>query len=139
MPRTVAVTASALLAAASMLLFAAPALAEGWLPVAVAGAAFALAAAAAGVRIPASSVLGMAQEPDRAESLAAIRAASMQAGYLIGAPLSGLLIAVAGWPWLGVALALLLATAAGISSRLVAAGRVAGSGLAAPVHEGGKR
>ena len=64
-PRTVAIASSALLAAATLGLFGTAALPEGWLRIAAAATAFALAAAAAGVRIPASSVLGMAQEPDR--------------------------------------------------------------------------
>ena len=135
-PRTVAIASSALLAAATLGLFGTAALPEGWLRIAAAATAFALAAAAAGVRIPASSVLGMAQEPDRAESMSAVRAASMQLGYLIGAPLSGVVIAGAGWPALGFVLALLLAGAASISSRLAAAGRAAEGRLPAPVHEG---
>ena len=68
--------------------------------------------------------------------MSAVRAASMQLGYLIGAPLSGVVIAGAGWPALGLVLALLLAGAASISSRLAAAGRAAEGRVAAPVREG---
>ena len=47
-----------------------------------------------------------------------------------------IILAVAGWPALGLVLALLLGGAASISSRLAAAGRAAEGRLAAPVREG---
>lgn len=74
--------------------------------------AFCLAAVAGGVRIPAASVLGMAQHPDRPDAMMAARTAAMQAGYLVGAPVSGWVAVGVGWQALGPVLAVALATSA---------------------------
>lgn len=79
----------------------------------VAGTAgFAVTGILAGLRIPATAVLGMAQHPKRTDVMMAARTAVLQMGYLIGAALSGGVIALVGWAALGPVLAVILVAAA---------------------------
>ena len=117
--RGAAVVSTAVLAAATVLLFAAGL--RG--PVGAAGlpagaAAFCLAAAAGGLRIPSSSVLGMAQHPERPDVMMTARTGATQVGYLAGAALSGWVVAALGWVWLGPVLAVVLLASAALMARL---------------------
>lgn len=78
------------------------------LPLVPAVAVFALLGFLGGARTIASSALGLrigAADPLRAMS---IRTAAVQGGYLAGAGLGGVGLSVAGWPGLGIILAVLL-------------------------------
>lgn len=123
--RVVVVTTTSLLALLVALLLGTARLAPGAVATASAAVAFALSATAAGVRIPATSVLGMAQRPHRPEAMMAARTAAMQAGYLIGAALSGAVVAAAGWAALGPVLATVLAASALLTTRLAPPGPLA--------------
>ncbi|MFB9732779.1 MFS transporter [Ornithinimicrobium kibberense] len=117
--RAAAVVSTAVLAAATVLLFSAGL--RG--PVGAAGlpagaAAFCLAAAAGGLRIPSSSVLGMAQHPERPDVMMTARTGATQVGYLAGAALSGWVVAALGWVWLGPVLAVVLLASAALMARL---------------------
>jgi MFS transporter, DHA1 family, inner membrane transport protein len=75
---------------------------------------FALIALLAGVRMIASSTIGLdlgAASPLQAMS---VRAAAMQFGYLGGAALGGIGLMLGGWPGLGGVLAVLLLLAAAV-------------------------
>lgn len=116
--RAAAVASTVLLAVATLLLFAVGLL-ESSGPALVLGAASnCLAGAAGGLRIPSSSVLGMAQHPERPDVMMTARTAAMQVGYLVGAALSGWTVAVAGWAWLGPVLAVVLVASAVLMARL---------------------
>ena len=79
---------------------------------AAAALAFCLLGAAAGVRTPASSSLGLVQLPDHPETMMAARTGATQLGYLVGAALGGVVIAAAGYEALGVVLAAGMAVSA---------------------------
>lgn len=117
--RAAAVASTAVLAAAVVLLFAAGLLGPVGPSGLVAGAAaFCLAGTAGGLRIPSSSVLGMAQHPERPDVMMTARTSATQVGYLAGAALSGWVVAAAGWVWLGPVLAAVLLTSAALMARL---------------------
>jgi predicted MFS family arabinose efflux permease len=65
---------------------------------------FCLACLAAGVRTPASSGLALEQLPEHPGAMAGARTAVTQLGYLLGAVIGGLVIAVSGYAALGLAL-----------------------------------
>lgn len=74
---------------------------------------FCLLGLGAGIRTPASARLGLEQLPDRPAAMMAARTAATQLGYLLGAVAGGLLIALAGYAALGLALgAVMLVSAA---------------------------
>lgn len=72
----------------------------------------ALIGVAAGVRTPVSSNLGMAQIPDQPGAMMSVRTGVNQLGYLVGGLVGGSVIAVWGYPALGLALGVILAVAA---------------------------
>jgi predicted MFS family arabinose efflux permease len=117
--RTVVGWSTAALGAGVVLLFGIPVLGlDGWSAALSGGLAFCLAGVAGGLRIPAASVLGMAQHPERPDVMMAARTAAMQAGYLVGAVLAGSVVATAGWPALGPVLAIPLGLSALLMVRL---------------------
>jgi predicted MFS family arabinose efflux permease len=81
-------------------------------------ALFCLAGAAAGIRTPASSGLALDQLPDHPGAMAGARTAVTQLGYLLGAVGGGALIALWGWPALGVALGMGMAVSAALVLRV---------------------
>ncbi len=120
--RSMVAVLDGLLAVAALLLFGTVLLDDPGRWGTVAGtAAFAVAGSLAGLRIPATAVLGMAQHPDRPDVMMAARTAVQQLGYLLGAALSGAVVAVAGWVALGPVLAVILAGAAVATARLTRA------------------
>ncbi|MGC0272874.1 hypothetical protein ACO0LV_07740 [Pseudactinotalea sp. Z1739] len=78
----------------------------------VGAVAYAMANAIAGARIATTNVLGMAQHPERPELMMTALAGAIQAGYLLGAVLSGLALAVGDWAVSGLVLALVIAASA---------------------------
>lgn len=109
------------LAAAVVVLFGTALVEPGsWVVPAAGAVAFCLTAAAGGLRIPTSSVLGMAQLSDRPDVMMAARTAAMQAGYLVGAVFSGWVVVTAGWAALGPALAVVTLGSAYLMVRLPA-------------------
>jgi len=68
----------------------------------------------AGVRTPASSGLGLEQLPGHPGAMMAARTAATQLGYLVGAVMGGVVIAVWGYAALGIALALGLTLSASL-------------------------
>jgi MFS transporter, DHA1 family, inner membrane transport protein len=72
---------------------------------AAAALAFCIVGAAAGIRTPASSSLGLVQLPDHPGTMMAARTGATQLGYLVGAALGGVVIAAAGYRALSVVLA----------------------------------
>lgn len=116
--RAAAVASTAVLAAAVVLLFAAGLGPVGPSGLVAGAAAFCLAGTAGGLRIPSSSVLGMAQHPERPDVMMTARTSATQVGYLAGAALSGWVVAAAGWVWLGPVLAAVLLTSAALMARL---------------------
>lgn len=77
----------------------------GGLGVAGAATVFCLIGLTAGVRTPVSSGLGLDQLPSQQEAMMAVRTATTQLGYLLGALLGGAVIATVGYPALGGVLA----------------------------------
>lgn len=67
--------------------------------------AFCVVGAAAGIRTPASSSLGLVQLPDHPGTMMAARTGATQLGYLVGAALGGVVIAAAGYGALSLVLA----------------------------------
>lgn len=116
--RTTVWASTALLAVAVAVLFGAVLLPAGGWRAMVGALAFGVAAVGAGLRIPATTVLGMAQRPERPDVMMASRVATVQAGYLLGSALSGATIATRGWLALGVVLGLVLAASAALTARL---------------------
>jgi predicted MFS family arabinose efflux permease len=96
----------------------------------VAGLLFCLVALAAGVRTPASSGLGLEQLPDSPGAMMAVRTATTQLGYLLGAVVGGAVIAAEGYAALGVLLGLGMAISAALVMRVRDPAERAGAGLA---------
>jgi predicted MFS family arabinose efflux permease len=71
-------------------------------------ALFCMIALLAGVRTPASAGLGMAQLPTQPGVMMAARTAMTQLGYLIGAALAGVVLSIADYEVLGIALAVVM-------------------------------
>jgi MFS transporter, DHA1 family, inner membrane transport protein len=67
---------------------------------------------AQGVRGAASSVLGLSQSPEHQGTMMGFRASVVQLGYVLGGILGGVLLALGGYPLLGISFALLIAAAA---------------------------
>jgi predicted MFS family arabinose efflux permease len=73
---------------------------------------FCVAGFLAGIRTPASSGLALEQLPEHPGAMAGARTAVTQLGYFVGAVGGGIVIAVAGWPALGIALGIGMAVSA---------------------------
>jgi predicted MFS family arabinose efflux permease len=73
---------------------------------------FCVAGFLAGIRTPASSGLALEQLPEHPGAMAGARTAVTQLGYFVGAVGGGLLIAVASWAALGIALGIGMAASA---------------------------
>lgn len=80
--------------------------------VAASAVLFCLIGVVAGARTPASSGLGLEQLPRHGGSMMAVRTAVTQLGYLLGAVIGGTVIALAGYPALGLVLAAGMAASA---------------------------
>jgi predicted MFS family arabinose efflux permease len=95
---------------------------------------FMLVGAAAGVRTPASAALALGQLGGDAAVVMTARTGATQAGYLLGAAVGGPVIAVLGYPALGIALAAGLLASIGLLSPTESA-----RGGSAPGDGGGRR
>ena len=85
-------------------------------PVAV--ALFCLLGLAAGTRTPVSASLGLDQLPGQPAAMMAARTGATQLGYLVGAVVGGAVISGAGYPALGLVLAVVMATSAALVLRV---------------------
>ncbi|KAE8762450.1 MFS transporter, partial [Georgenia thermotolerans] len=85
-------------------------------PVAV--ALFCVLGLAAGTRTPVSASLGLDQLPGQPAAMMAARTGATQLGYLVGAVLGGAVISGAGYPALGLVLAVVMATSAALVRRV---------------------
>ncbi|GAA1626333.1 hypothetical protein GCM10009790_06290 [Georgenia ruanii] len=81
-------------------------------PVAV--ALFCLLGLAAGIRTPVSASLGLDQLPAQPAAMMTARTGATQTGYLVGAVVGGAVISGAGYPALGLVLAVVMATSAAL-------------------------